>query len=44
MVASCETCDKKFNSRSQFAVHLRRYHQVSIRDAPAGFTLAAAVN
>ncbi|VDN28959.1 unnamed protein product [Gongylonema pulchrum] len=33
----CETCAKKFRTRAQFAVHLRRYHLVSIKDAPAGF-------
>uniref|UniRef100_A0A0R3RYM6 Zinc finger protein n=1 Tax=Elaeophora elaphi TaxID=1147741 RepID=A0A0R3RYM6_9BILA len=34
----CETCNRKFRSRSSFAIHLRRYHLVSIRDVPYGFT------
>uniref|UniRef100_A0A915CA06 C2H2-type domain-containing protein n=2 Tax=Parascaris univalens TaxID=6257 RepID=A0A915CA06_PARUN len=31
-VISCNTCKKYFKSRSLYAVHLRRYHQLSIRD------------
>ncbi|EFO25448.1 hypothetical protein LOAG_03031 [Loa loa] len=34
----CETCNRKFSSRASFAIHLRRYHLVSIRDVPYGFT------
>uniref|UniRef100_A0A915PTH8 C2H2-type domain-containing protein n=1 Tax=Setaria digitata TaxID=48799 RepID=A0A915PTH8_9BILA len=33
----CGTCKKKLTSRASFAVHLRRYHLVSIRDVPYGF-------
>ncbi|CAG9538411.1 unnamed protein product [Cercopithifilaria johnstoni] len=34
----CETCNRKFSSRASFAIHLRRYHLVSIRNVPYGFT------
>uniref|UniRef100_A0A0M3HUP7 Zinc finger protein n=1 Tax=Ascaris lumbricoides TaxID=6252 RepID=A0A0M3HUP7_ASCLU len=31
-VISCNNCEKYFKSRALYAVHLRRYHQLSIRD------------
>ncbi|KHN75747.1 Putative zinc finger protein F56D1.1 [Toxocara canis] len=31
-VISCDNCEKYFKSRACYAVHLRRYHQLSIRD------------
>ncbi|KAM3719103.1 putative zinc finger protein [Dirofilaria immitis] len=34
----CKTCNRKFRSRASFAIHLKRYHLVSIRDVPHGFT------
>uniref|UniRef100_A0A8R1XRD3 C2H2-type domain-containing protein n=1 Tax=Onchocerca volvulus TaxID=6282 RepID=A0A8R1XRD3_ONCVO len=40
----CETCSRKFRSRSSFAVHLRRYHLVSIRDVPYGFTKGTGIS
>ncbi|KAL3994498.1 C2H2-type zinc finger family protein [Acanthocheilonema viteae] len=33
----CGTCNRKFSSRASFAIHLRRYHLVSIRNVPYGF-------
>ncbi|VDN02229.1 unnamed protein product [Thelazia callipaeda] len=35
---TCSTCIKEFSSRAQFAIHLQRYHLVSIRDVPHGFS------
>ncbi|VDO59054.1 unnamed protein product [Onchocerca flexuosa] len=40
----CETCSRKFRSRASFAIHLRRYHLVSIRDVPYGFTEGTGVS
>ncbi|VDN52134.1 unnamed protein product [Dracunculus medinensis] len=31
-IVACNNCNKKFKSRAHFAVHLRHYHQASIRD------------
>ncbi|KHN88962.1 Putative zinc finger protein F56D1.1, partial [Toxocara canis] len=31
-VISCDNCEKYFESRACYAVRLRRYHQLSIRD------------
>ncbi|VDK54194.1 unnamed protein product [Anisakis simplex] len=31
-IISCDNCERKFKNRAVYATHLRRYHQMSIRD------------